>query len=111
MRIGRRATRSGAHQFAASQDSSKIEIPESLPPKRHSAIRRSSYSQMTPRKLYVTTAQMARKLDCDKQTVMDRFRRGELEPQAFLVRPGGRIAPLYETGSVDGLTTIETQAE
>ena len=79
-----RATRSGTHQFAAISGFIQKRDTGASSTKTSFSDSPSSYSQMTTRKLYVTAAQMARKLDCDKQTVMTVSAEGNLNRRPFL---------------------------
>jgi hypothetical protein len=62
-----------------------------------------------PKKIFVNSAGLARRLDVDKETVRNRVRREELEPTAFL-RRSGRLEPLFEIGETVVPQTIEAEA-
>lgn len=61
------------------------------------------------KKVFVNSAGLARRLDCDKETVRNRVKREELFPAAFLKR-SGRLEPLFEIDEVAMPRTIEAEA-
>ncbi len=61
------------------------------------------------KKVFVSASGLSRRLDCDKQTVINRVKREELFPAAFLKR-SGRLEPLFEIDEVAVPQTIEAEA-